>query len=134
MKEVRLSALNTGRLYFPRNILDTHFCQRLSRSQGHSAAGRIMSMKNSNDTIEPATFRLIAQCLNQLRHRLPLQDRYKFIFFSHLFKYSPSHFYRSYTSQGYSETHLHAPTVNHGWTNVPGVQFCRRGTEITPEY
>jgi hypothetical protein len=28
----------------------THFCQRLSRPQGHSATGRIMSMKSSNDT------------------------------------------------------------------------------------
>ena len=39
------------RLYHPRNIPGTHFCQRLSRLQGHSAAGRIMSMKNSNDII-----------------------------------------------------------------------------------
>jgi hypothetical protein len=28
-----------------------------------------MSVKNSND--EPATFRLVVQCLNQLRHRVP---------------------------------------------------------------
>jgi hypothetical protein len=35
----------------PGNILGTHFCQRLSRPQGHSAAGRMKSMKNSNDTI-----------------------------------------------------------------------------------
>ena len=35
----------------PRNIPGTHFYQRLSRPQGHSAAGRIISMKNSNDTI-----------------------------------------------------------------------------------
>ena len=35
----------------PENIPGTHFCQRLSQPQGHSAAGRIMSMKNSNDTI-----------------------------------------------------------------------------------
>jgi len=28
----------------------THFCWRLSRPQGHSAIGMILSMKNSNDT------------------------------------------------------------------------------------
>ena len=35
----------------PGNIPGTHFCWRLSRPQGHSAIGRIMSMKNSNDTV-----------------------------------------------------------------------------------
>jgi len=35
----------------PGNIPGTHFCWRLSRPHGHSAAGRNMSMKNSNDTI-----------------------------------------------------------------------------------
>ena len=35
----------------PGNSPGTHFCLRLSRPQGHSAIGRIMSMKNSNDTI-----------------------------------------------------------------------------------
>jgi hypothetical protein len=34
----------------PGNAPGTHFCQRLSRSQGHSAIGRIVSLKNSNDT------------------------------------------------------------------------------------
>jgi hypothetical protein len=48
---VRLSAPRTGRLYSHGNIPRTHFCWRLSRPQGHSAAGRIMSMKNSNDII-----------------------------------------------------------------------------------
>jgi hypothetical protein len=51
MKVVRLSALRTGRLYPQGNIHGTHFCWRLSRLQDHSAAGRIMSMKNSSDTI-----------------------------------------------------------------------------------
>ena len=51
MKVVRLSALRTGLLYPPGNIPGTHFCQRLSRPQDHSAAGRIMSMKNTYDTI-----------------------------------------------------------------------------------
>jgi hypothetical protein len=36
----------------PENISGTYFCHRLSRPQGHSTAGRIMSIKNSNDTIE----------------------------------------------------------------------------------
>ena len=35
----------------PGNSPGTHFCQRLSRPQDHSAIGRIMSMKISNDTI-----------------------------------------------------------------------------------
>ena len=51
MKVVRLSALRTGRLYPPGNIPGTHFCQRLSRPQGHGEAGRNMWMKNSNDII-----------------------------------------------------------------------------------
>jgi len=51
MKVVRLSALRTDRLYPPGNISGTHFCKRLSQPQGHSAAGRIMSMKNSIDAI-----------------------------------------------------------------------------------
>jgi hypothetical protein len=33
------------------NTPGTHFGQRLSRPQGHSATGRIKSLKNSNDTI-----------------------------------------------------------------------------------
>jgi len=35
----------------PGNAPGTYFCYRLCRHQGHSAIGRILSMKNSSDTI-----------------------------------------------------------------------------------
>ena len=60
MKVVSLSAQGTGRLYPPENIPGTHFCYRLSRLQDHSAAGRIMSMKVSNNTIGNRTLDLPA--------------------------------------------------------------------------
>jgi hypothetical protein len=50
MKRLRL-ALRTGHLCPPGNIPGIYLCHRLSRHQGHSATGRITSMKNSNDTI-----------------------------------------------------------------------------------
>ena len=52
MKVARLSALRTGRLYPPGVVPGTNFCWRLSRPQGHSAAGRIMSVKSPSDPIE----------------------------------------------------------------------------------
>jgi len=60
MNVLRLSALRTGCLYLPGNISSTHFCQRLSRPQEHSAAGRIMSTKNSDDTFGNRTLDLRA--------------------------------------------------------------------------
>ena len=50
MKVLSLSALRNGRLYPPGYIPGTHFYYRLSRSPGHSAAERIMSIKKSNGT------------------------------------------------------------------------------------
>jgi len=64
IKVVRLSTIRTGRLYPPGNIPDIHFCYRLSRPQCQSAAGRIMSVENSNDTIGNG---IVARCLNRLR-------------------------------------------------------------------
>ena len=45
---------------------------RLSRPQDHSAAGSIKSMTPTG--MEPTTFQLAAQCLNQLRHHVPPID------------------------------------------------------------
>jgi len=45
----------------PGNTPGTHFCERLSRPQGHSATGKIMSLKNSNDIIRNRT-RDLAVC------------------------------------------------------------------------
>ena len=46
----------THRLPLPKgNTPGTHFCYRLSRTQGHSATVRTMSLKNLNDTIRNRT-------------------------------------------------------------------------------
>jgi len=46
MNAVRLSAINTGRIYLPGDIPGTHFCYRLSLSKGLIAVGKIKSLKN----------------------------------------------------------------------------------------
>jgi len=54
---------------FPQeNIPDTHISQRLSRTQDHSTAERIMSMKNSNDNWNPTRdlLQALAQSFNLL--------------------------------------------------------------------
>jgi hypothetical protein len=60
---VKLSALRTGRLY-PQEI-SLVYVRRWIDPRGHSAAGRIMSMKNSNDIIGNGTRDIPA-----LRHRV----------------------------------------------------------------
>jgi hypothetical protein len=61
---VRLSALRAGRPPFtPKKIPGTHFCQRLSRSQGHSAAGKIRSIEKSNNLIGTRTRDLPARSI-----------------------------------------------------------------------
>jgi len=65
MKLASFSGLRTGRLYPSRNIPGTLLCQRPSRPLRHCATRRITSIK-----IETATFRVVAQCLNQLSHRV----------------------------------------------------------------
>jgi hypothetical protein len=37
--------------FTPSKIPDTSFCQRVNRTQGHSAAGRIRSVEKSDDLI-----------------------------------------------------------------------------------
>jgi len=78
MKVTRLSALSADHLYPQEIIPDIHFCQRLSQTQGHNAVCSIQSTKNLNDRsgFEIATFRFVAQCLNQLPHRVPPKKPY----------------------------------------------------------
>jgi len=71
MKVVRLSALHTGLLYSP-GFPGTHFVRgwvnpgTIVRTQGLYQ----WKIPLTPSGIEPATYRLAAQCLNQLRHRV----------------------------------------------------------------
>ena len=67
MKVVR-SALCTGRVYPPRKIPVTLFCQLLRRPQSR----KYYVKQNSSYTMGNRThaFRLVAQCINHLRHRV----------------------------------------------------------------
>jgi hypothetical protein len=66
--------------FTPGKIPGNHFCQRVSRPQGHSAAGRITSIENQiiSSGIETATFRLVAYCLNEQHYRVPPHDAMSF--------------------------------------------------------
>jgi hypothetical protein len=44
-------AVNLSASRVTRKIPSTHFCQRMSRPQGHGAAGRIRSIEKPNDLI-----------------------------------------------------------------------------------
>jgi hypothetical protein len=51
MKMIRMSSVSSDLIYPEGNIPSSHLSYRLSQLQDHSATGRFMSMKISNDTI-----------------------------------------------------------------------------------
>ena len=86
----------------PRNTTGTHFCQRLSRPQGHSAIRRILCQLKgwcplTPAGIEPVTFRIVAQHLYHCATAVPASIHIVYIINIYIYMHIYSAYYKHFT-------------------------------------
>ena len=126
MKLVRLSALRTGRFLPRRKYSRYSFLLEAESTPGPQCGQKDLCQRKIPMTpsgIEPATFWLVAQCLNQLRHRVPptkdnsvyhLSPYYLKIFF-YLWPNTPTQASAASFLRFLACTHTHTHTVVPPW-------------------
>jgi hypothetical protein len=110
---VRMSALRAVRSLTSRKIPGTHFCYRLSRHQGHNAAGSITLIEESNDLIGIIILNFIMGSVTHSGSDLP-----SFILTVHISKGSTFLNYKI-PSSGKQSSHSQ-------WLDLPACWFLKR--------